>query len=88
MFAFVWSSCGRKPEYLEETHLPNLVTTWPVHMRRISNASRSGDRRELSDNQGRVLVNVYKIGYILNSRFGFIHYLFKVMLMVCQTFLF
>jgi len=25
MFAFVYSSCGRKPEYLEETHLPALV---------------------------------------------------------------
>ena len=29
MFAFGWSSCGRKPE---ETHLSDLVTTWPSHM--------------------------------------------------------
>jgi len=29
MFAFRWSSCGRKPEYPEETHLSDLVTTWP-----------------------------------------------------------
>ena len=27
MFAFAWSSCGRKPECLEETHLSDLVTT-------------------------------------------------------------
>ena len=27
-----WSSCGRKPEYSEETHLSDLVTTWPSHM--------------------------------------------------------
>ena len=27
-----WSSCGRKPEYLEETHLSDLVTKWPSHM--------------------------------------------------------
>jgi len=27
MFAFGWSSCGRKPEYLEETYLSDLVTT-------------------------------------------------------------
>jgi len=26
MFAFGWSSCGRKPEYPEETHLSDLVT--------------------------------------------------------------
>jgi len=26
MFAFRWSSCGRKPEYPEETHLSDLVT--------------------------------------------------------------
>ena len=32
MFAFGWSSCGRKPEYPEETHLSDLVTTWPSHM--------------------------------------------------------
>ena len=29
MFAFGWSSCGRKPEYPEGTNLPDLVTTWP-----------------------------------------------------------
>ena len=27
-----WSSCGRKPEYPKETHLSDLVTTWPFHM--------------------------------------------------------
>ena len=27
-----WSSCGRKPEYPEEIHLSDLVTTWPSHM--------------------------------------------------------
>ena len=27
-----WSSCGRKPEYLDETHLSDLGTTWPSHM--------------------------------------------------------
>ena len=27
-----WSSCGRKLEYPEETHLSDLVTTWPSHM--------------------------------------------------------
>jgi len=27
MFAFGWSSSGRKPESLEETHLSDLVTT-------------------------------------------------------------
>ena len=32
MLAFGWSSCGRKPEYREETHLSDLVTTWPSHM--------------------------------------------------------
>jgi len=26
MFAFGWSSCGRKPECPEETHLSDLVT--------------------------------------------------------------
>ena len=30
MFAFGWSSCGRKPECPEETHLPDLVTTSDV----------------------------------------------------------
>ena len=32
MFAFGWSSRGRKPECPEETHLSDLVTTWPSHM--------------------------------------------------------
>ena len=32
MFAFGWSSCGRKPECPEETHLSDLVATWPSHM--------------------------------------------------------
>ena len=32
MFAFRWSSCGRKPECTEETHLSDLVTTWPSYM--------------------------------------------------------
>ena len=32
MFAFGWSSCGRKPEYPEETHLSDLVTKRPSHM--------------------------------------------------------
>ena len=32
IFAFGWSSRGRKPEYPEETHLSDLVTTWPSHM--------------------------------------------------------
>ena len=32
MFAFGRSSCGRKPECPEETHLSDLVTTWPSHM--------------------------------------------------------
>jgi len=27
MFAYDWSSCGRKLEYPEETHLSDLVTT-------------------------------------------------------------
>ena len=30
MFAFGWSSCGRKPEHLEETHLSDLVTTMTI----------------------------------------------------------
>ena len=30
--AFVWSSCGRKPEYPEQAYLSDLVTTWPSHM--------------------------------------------------------
>ena len=33
MFAFLWSSYGRKPEYPEETHLSDLETKWPSHMR-------------------------------------------------------
>ena len=33
MFALGWSSCGRKSECPEETHLSDLVTTWsPSHM--------------------------------------------------------
>ena len=32
MFAFRWSSCGRKPEYPEETHLSDFATKWPSHM--------------------------------------------------------
>ena len=32
MFAFEWSSCRRKPEYPGETHLSDLLTTWPSDM--------------------------------------------------------
>ena len=28
----IWSSCGRKPEYPEETHLTDLVATQPSNM--------------------------------------------------------
>ena len=35
MFAFGWSSCGRKPEYPEETHLSDLVTTCPLYIHNI-----------------------------------------------------
>ena len=36
MTAFVWSSCGRKPEFLEETHMPHLVSRWPPNIQKCS----------------------------------------------------
>ena len=42
MFAFGWCSCGRKPE---ETHLSDLVTTWPSHMSTLGIPGRSSERR-------------------------------------------
>ena len=33
MFAFGWSSCGRKPECPEETNLSDLVTTSALTLR-------------------------------------------------------
>jgi len=48
MIAFVWCSCERKPEYLEKTHLSDLVTTWSSHMRRqVSNLGCRGKRQAL-----------------------------------------
>ena len=38
LLVFVWSSCGRKREYPEETHLYELMTTW----RQVSNSGQSG----------------------------------------------
>ena len=32
LFVYGWSSCWRNPECPEETHLSDLVTTWPSHM--------------------------------------------------------
>ena len=43
---FGWSSCRRKPECPEETHLSDLVTHDHLTCRRrVSNPSRSGERR-------------------------------------------
>ena len=33
---FMWTSSGRKREYLEETRLSDCVTTWPSHMQHRS----------------------------------------------------
>jgi len=35
MFAFMWSSHGRKPEYPEETHLSDMVTVFAWEKTRV-----------------------------------------------------
>ena len=46
-FAFGWSSCGRKPECPEETHLSDMVTTWPSHMQTPNIQQKSNSKKNI-----------------------------------------
>ena len=65
MFAFRWRSCGMKPEYSEEIHLSDLVTTWSSHMP-MPGIEPGSQRWEASALQLRQPDNIYD-GWVIHS---------------------